>query len=65
MKKANDSVKVICYGQERIWDNREDAIAFYLEGVLECAGSEQRRYANIYSQLIGGCKVCTDCAIAW
>lgn len=55
-----DSVKVICYGQEKVWDSRKEATAFYLEGMAMCEGAEQRRYTNIYMQLLEGRAVCTD-----
>lgn len=55
-----DSVVVICYGEEEFWGDRNEAIKFYLEGMMACEGAEQRRYTNIYLQLIEGCKVCKD-----
>ena len=58
--KKLDSVKVICYGKEEVWDNRKDAIAFYLEGMTACEGAERNRYTNIYLQLLDGKKVCKD-----
>lgn len=53
-------VKVICYGQEKIWDSRSEAIKYYAEAMAMCEGSERERYSNIYSQLIDGCSVCHD-----
>ena len=55
-----DPVVVICYGQEEFWGDRNEAIAFYLEGMMACEGAEQRRYTNIYLQLISGEKICKD-----
>ena len=60
MKIKNDSVKVICYGQEKVWDSRADAAKFYLEAMIMCEGSEKERYANIFQQLIEGYAVCSD-----
>lgn len=58
--KKIDPVVVICYGEEEFWGDRNEAIAFYLEGMMACEGAEQRRYTNIYCQLIEGRKVCKD-----
>ncbi len=57
---AKKSVKVICYGEEKIWSSRKEAIEFYLEGISYCEGSERDRYINIYLDLINGLEVCTD-----
>lgn len=59
-KKLNDSVKVTCYGVTKIWDNRQDAIREFREGMMCCEGSERERYTNIYLQLIDGCTECID-----
>ena len=56
----NDTVKVICYGQEKIWDKRDEALRFYLEGMTMSEGSERERYENIYHQLLEGRGVCKD-----
>ena len=45
---------------DRIWDSRAEAIAFYLEGMMNCEGAECDRYTNIYLALISGAKVCKD-----
>lgn len=58
--KRLDSVKVTCYGEEKVWDSRADAIAFYLEGMTMCEGSERDRYTNIYLRLLEGCTECED-----
>ena len=55
-----DPVIVVCYGEEEFWGDRNEAIKFYLEGMEACEGAEQRRYTNIYLQLIRGCDVCKD-----
>lgn len=59
-KMRNDTVKVICYGQEKIWDKRDEALRFYLEGMSMSEGSERERYENIYHQLLEGRAVCGD-----
>ena len=58
--KKLDSVIVITYRQKQIWDSRKEAIAFYLEGMASCEGTERDRYTNIYLALISGAKICRD-----
>lgn len=58
--KKLDSVKVTCYGTTKIWDDRQEAIKEFREGMLVCEGSERERYTNIYLQLTSGCKECID-----
>ena len=58
--KKLDSVTVITYGQKQIWDSRAEAIAFYLEGMMNCKGAERDRYTNIYLALISGASFCSD-----
>ena len=53
-------VKVVCYRKEKIWESREEAMDFYLQGMLACDGSERDRYATIYLQLLVGLDYCTD-----
>lgn len=61
MKEAkNDSVITICYNQKQHWDNRQDAIDFFYEGMMSTEGSESNRYQKIYSELMSGKKICTD-----
>lgn len=55
-----DVVKTICYGKERIWDKKEDAIEFFVDCMLNSEGSERERYCNILSSLKGNLKVCKD-----
>ena len=54
------TVKTICYGNERIWDSRKEAMEFYLEASVSCEGSEKERYTKIYYELVCGNSVCTD-----
>ena len=58
--RINDSVTVICYGKKQVWDSRQNAVEFYLEGMMCCEGAERDRYTNIYLDLISGKSVCTD-----
>ena len=53
-------VTVICYGQREHWGSREDAIKFYLKGMVVCDGCERDRYTNVYLDLISGKYVCSD-----
>lgn len=55
-----DAVKITCYGQTKVWDDRQEAIKEFLEGMACCEGSERDRYTNIYMQLIAGCTECED-----
>lgn len=55
-----DVVKTICYGKERIWDKKEEAIEFFIDCMLSSEGSEKERYCNILSSLKADLKVCKD-----
>jgi hypothetical protein len=54
------TVKTICYGEEQVWDKREDAVAFFLQAMAASEGSEQQRYVSIYTKLFEGLDVCSD-----
>ena len=58
-RKLN-TVKVICYNDEEVWDSREDALEFYMKAMAGSEGSEQERYAKIVAELAMGKDVCTD-----
>lgn len=58
MKK--EKITVICYGEEKIWDNREKAKEFYLEAMMNTEGSEKERYSNIFGDLCSGLTTCRD-----
>lgn len=55
-----DTVTTICYGKERTWDSRDEALAIFLEGMTMSEGSEQARYAAIYTKLMAGAEVADD-----
>ena len=55
-----DVVKTICYGKERLWDKKEEAIEFFIDCMLSSEGSEKERYCNILSSLKADLKVCKD-----
>ena len=48
------TVTTKCAGKEHVWDSREEALEFFLNGMLECEGSEADRYARIYAKLRSG-----------
>lgn len=52
-------VTIKCYGKEEKME-RDDAIAFYSEGVECCDGSERDRYMDILMDLLSGKKYCSD-----
>lgn len=58
-KKHKDPVIVVCYREREHWD-RQKAIAFYMEGMLACSGSEAERYTEVVRQLKAGRKVASD-----
>jgi len=57
---GKESITVICGRKAERWTNRKEAIDFYMQGMLECEGSEQKRYTDIYLQLSEGKSICTD-----
>lgn len=58
--KKLHTVKTICYGQEQIWDSREEAEEFFLKGMFSSEGSERDRYSTIFLKLKEGQEVCSD-----
>lgn len=59
MANKNDIVTITCYGQTEKM-KRQEAIDFYLEGMMCCEGSEAERYSNIYFQLLEGKTIIHD-----
>lgn len=55
-----DPVVTVSYGQERKWDDRRNAIAFFVDCMLGSEGAEQERYLKIYLDLMTGKTVCKD-----
>lgn len=53
-------VTTITYGQKTVWESRDDAIAFFIDAMRCCEGSERDRYTNVYLDLIDGQDVCRD-----
>ena len=58
-RKLN-TVKVIRYNDEEVWDSWEEALEFYMKAMAGSEGSEQERYAKIVAELAMGKAVCTD-----
>lgn len=52
--------ETICYGERQRWTLRQDAINFFLEGMVATEGSERERYTNIYTKLVEGLYTCSD-----
>ena len=50
----------VCYGTQKTWETREEAMSFFLEAMMSCDGSEKDRYCNIYMKLQLGLNYCTD-----
>ena len=59
-QEPGHTVTTICYGQEKHWENRWDAIDFFKEGAMACDGSEKERYTNILLKLLAGEEACSD-----
>jgi hypothetical protein len=57
---AKETIKITCYDETEIWDDREKAKSFYLECMLASEGSEHNRYCSIYEQLCCGYTECSD-----
>ena len=53
-------VTTICYGEEKKWDNREEAKEFFMDAMSASEGSEHDRYFSIYEQLCAGEMICSD-----
>jgi hypothetical protein len=62
MAKAStkEIIEITCYGETKIWADREKAKDFYIEAMIFSDGSEHDRYSNIYEQLCCGYVKCSD-----
>ena len=58
--KKLDSVRITCYGQTEVWDDRKEATDFFLEAIAGSDGSERDRYSKIYAELMSGKIECSD-----
>ena len=50
-KSKYDPVVVYCYYSIEKWESRQEAIDFYLEGMLSCDGCEAERYMHVWAGL--------------
>ena len=44
----------------KVWNDREEAQAYFLEAMMNSDGAEHDRYSGIYIQLQNGLDYCTD-----
>lgn len=58
--RSEDMIITVCYGTQKTWESREEAMSFFLEAMMSCDGSEKDRYCNIYMKLQLGLNYCTD-----
>ena len=54
------AVRITCYGQTEVWDDRKEATDFFLEAIAGSDGSECDRYSKIYAELMSGKTECSD-----
>lgn len=57
---SNRNVTTKCYGEVKVWDDREEAQAYFLEAMMSSDGAERDRYAGIFIQIQNGLDYCTD-----
>lgn len=55
-----DSVITVCYGERQTWDSRKESTDYFLAAMAGSEGSEQSRYAKVYTEIICGFSICTD-----
>ena len=53
-------VTTVCNGNKEVWNEREEAQAFFLRQMMTTAGEERDRAECIYIQLIHGLDKCED-----
>lgn len=58
--KKIDVIKTVCYGQEKLFDSKREALDFYFEAASASEGAERDRYENIIHQLNAGKTYCLD-----
>ena len=59
-KNSNRKVTTKCYGEVKMWDDREEAQAYFLEAMMSSEGAERDRYTGIFIQIQNGLDYCTD-----
>ena len=60
MAHTADPVTTICYGKEDKWNDRWEAVDFFMEGVYASDGSDRDRYETILKRLLARERVCSD-----
>ena len=55
-----DKVLTICYGEQRLWDDRDEAYQFFFDAAINSEGSERERYVTILAGIDSGQRVCPD-----
>lgn len=59
-RKTDSKIITICYGERKVWNNRQEAANYFFAAMNGSDGAERERYANIYTAIILGEKVCPD-----
>ena len=59
-RKDREEIKITCYDETKVWNDREKAKTFYLECMMGSEDSEHECYSNIYEQLCCGYTECSD-----
>ena len=53
-------VTTVCNGRCEVWDDYEEAKAYFLEMMMTAEGEERERAECVYIQLLHGLDVCSD-----
>ena len=53
-------VITVCNGNRHVWNDREEAKAYFLELMMSTDGEEHERAECVYIQLIHGIDECSD-----
>lgn len=54
------TVTTVCNGNRQVWNDREEAQAYFLELMISTDGEEHERAECVYIQLMHGLDECTD-----
>lgn len=53
-------VTTVCNGRRKVWNDREEAQAHFLELMMSTEGEEHERAECVYIQLLHGLDECSD-----
>ncbi|MGN0621684.1 MAG: hypothetical protein ACI4I9_07440 [Porcipelethomonas sp.] len=53
-------VTTVCNGKREVWEDYEEAKAYFLEMMMSAEGEERDRTEYVYIQLIHGLEECSD-----